>query len=88
MYLLIYDFKGARTNKIPRQFYRALDILLAKRSDVTRVQNSAFLCESEQSAYELRALLEKWEAEAKMFEVVKLAPKTERPEAEPIEGYA
>ena len=88
MYLLIYDFKGARTNKIPRQFYRALDILLAKRSDVTRAQNSAFLCESEQSVHELRALVEKWEAEAQVFEVVKLAPKTERPEAEPIEGYA
>jgi len=62
--------------------------LLAKHVDITRVQNSAFLCESEQSVHALRDLVEKWEAEAKVFEVVKLAPKTERPEAEPVEGYA
>jgi CRISPR/Cas system-associated endoribonuclease Cas2 len=75
-YLVIYDFKGAKTSGIPRQFYRALDALMEKQKDIKRIQSSVFLCEDKASAIELKNVIEGWKATARLFEVVK-------PELEP-----
>ena len=73
---MIYDFKGAKTSGIPRQFYRALEALMKRRDDIKRIQSSVFLCENKASAIELKNMIEGWKAKAQLFEVV-------RPELEP-----
>ncbi len=75
-YLVIYDFKGAKTSGIPRQFYRALDALMERRGDVKRLQSSVFLCETKAGAIELKNMAEGWKAKAQLFEAV-------QPELEP-----
>jgi len=71
-YLVIYDFKGAKTSGIPRQFYRALDALLKRQKDVKRIQSSVFLCENKASAIELKNIIEGWKAKTQLFEVMKI----------------
>jgi CRISPR/Cas system-associated endoribonuclease Cas2 len=75
-YLVLYDFKGAKTSGISRQFYRALDALMERQKDVKRIQSSVFLCENKASAIELKNMIEGWKANAQLFEIV-------RPELEP-----
>jgi CRISPR/Cas system-associated endoribonuclease Cas2 len=75
-YLVLYDFKGAKTSGISRQFYRALDALMERQKDVKRIQSSVFLCENKASAIELKNMIEGWKANAQLFEVM-------RPELEP-----
>jgi len=75
-YLVLYDFKGAKTSGISRQFYRALDAMMERQKDVKRIQSSVFLCENKTSAIELKNLSESWKAKTQIFEVV-------RPELEP-----
>jgi CRISPR/Cas system-associated endoribonuclease Cas2 len=75
-YLVMYDFKGAKTSGISRQFYRALDALMKRRDDIKRIQSSVFICENKQSAVELKTMIEGWNAKAQLFEVV-------HPELEP-----
>jgi CRISPR/Cas system-associated endoribonuclease Cas2 len=68
-YLVIYDFKGAKTSGIPRQFYRALDALMERHEDIKRIQSSVFLCENKASAIELKTIIEGWKAKTQLFEV-------------------
>ena len=75
-YLVLYDFKGAKTSGISRQFYRALDALMERQKDTKRIQSSVFLCENKASAIELKNLIESWKAKTQIFEVV-------QPELEP-----
>jgi len=70
-YLVIYDFKGAKTSGIPRQFYRAIDALMERRKNIKRIQSSVFLCEDKASAIELKTIIEDWKAKAQLFEIVR-----------------